>query len=599
MNRKTLLRIACTVFSILMVLSMAACSSTQAPTTQPAASVAQTTTEATVTPTTEPTEQPPLEYSIWYSSGAPGAISKIANNPNDVVTPYVEKKFNIKIKDFQVPDSATGDDKQAIAMFIAANNVPDVMSSSQQNCHYFASTGQFADLTDLIAKDMPDYSKYISQSTWPRWAEADGKHYVLPYIGVDLNQSQYADNPYLYGNSGWAMWVREDILAKCGYSFTPIAQIKAETTDKGIVPTMDQLAITPAIDTPEKWVDFLKKVKALNLKVGDKSVIPLSVVGWSVFHFSAMYDNGHWRKDANGNVSGWLGTPDAKPFYDMWRQMYQEGLIDQDYVTQKDDQLQQKVASGLVACGLYVPDLNAARQANLQRDPSADLRPIPWPKEHQDLGYFDINEGGFQAMVINKNFSDIPRLLQFFNWFYTDEGMDIMTWGPESAGLWEMKDGKKVFKADIADDIVNNNTKGKNADYYGIFDPLGSETCFQSEIGLSAPVCNISTADWRLSYPTKLDIYSTMSKVFTKNQNMCVDYKGVASYGDNGPNCTAVNNYYWNTFVSTDIAELLQAKDETAYDKAWDDVYAKFVKATNYDQAQQDMVAWFNKYGAK
>lgn len=602
MNKKFFQRFVCfTATTMLLTSVVIGCGSSGGQQEASTANSSSVSSEASSSSQASSSEnQPPLEYSVFYDSGQPGPADKAANNPNDVVTPYIEKKFNIKVKEFRVIQSGQSV-KDVFAMYQAAGNLPDIMATNQQNCKYLISTSQFADLTEYT-KDMKNYMSYINPALWPRW-ETDGKHSILPCIMFDKNSAQFSSNPYAYGNSGWSMWAREDIMAKAGYKFTPLAELAKTTTDVGVIPTVDQLKIEPAIDTPEKFADFLKKVKALNLKIGGKSVTPFSSSSWSVFHMSAMYDNGHWRIDDKGNVAGWLGTPDAKSFYKLWSQMYNGGLIDKDYLTQKEDQLQQKIASGLVACGLYVPDFNSAEKSNLQRDPAAEMRRIPWPKENQNYGYFDLFENGYNGIVINKDTKDIKRLTQYFDWLYSDEGFDILTWGPESAGLWEMKDGKKQFKADVVNDILNNNKDGKNAMYYGIYDPNGTNS-YPNRAALSAPTPAVNGGeanpkDYRLNYPIKLTMSDIVPKVFGKNYNCSVDYKGITSYGDGAANTTALSNWYWSKFQGQTIAQLLKAKTDAEFDKNWDSIWQDVLKNGKYNEAQADMVKWFQQYGSK
>lgn len=596
MRKNFIVRMMCILLVILFTASVFAGCGTSKDTSQETGSTTSAQAEAS---TTQEVQQPLMEYTVYYSAeGGYSEAQKIAANPNDVVTPYIENKFNIKIKDIQFTvEGRTDQDFYAMAQ--AAGTVPDLWVSSQANCQLMLNLApdQFADLSGYFA-DLPNFNKYNDPAIWPRWAK-NGKYYIFPKIQPNLNNDMFASNPYLYGNSGWAMWAREDLLAKTGYKFTPIAELKKNFTDQGKYPSYEDSKIEPAIDTPEKYLDFLRKVKALNLKVGDKSVIPFDSGFWSVFHISAMFDNGHWRIDDSGNVAGFLGTPGAKPFYKLWSQMYQEGLVDKDYITQKDDQLQQKVASGLVASGLYIPDTNGARQANLQRDPAADLRPIQFPKENQRYGFFDVGGLGFYGVLISKDFKETERLVKYFDWFLSDEAQDICAWGPESAGLWEMKDGKKQFKAEVADDIINNKADGKNAVYYGLFNPTTGAVNYPNKACLGAPPLSINTQDWRLSYPVKLDVYDAVTKVFVKNVNMGVDYSGIASYGDGGENVNAVTTYYWNDFLQKDIARLLTAKTDADYDKAWDEIQAKNLSAGKYNEAVVDMTKWFQEFGAK
>ena len=577
---RNLLKTRLIILSVLLVISMVGCVPAK-------------------TSTTTDQQKPLLEYTIYYPTPEIRA-QKIISNPNDIVTSYVENKFNIKIKDFSLTGPEGSTIKEAFAMFKAANNVPDVICCNNMDAMWLSTTGQFADLTDLIPQYMPDYMKYIKPVIWPRWS-TNGKHYILPVVFADLSDPMFADNPYLYSNISHTMCVREDILLKCGYKFTPMSQIKAEFTDKGIIPSLDQLKIEPALDTPEKWLEFLQKVSDLNLKVGNQEVVPLDLPWWAVFHVSTMFDSGHWRINEQGDVDGYLGLPASKEFYRLWSKLYQNGLLDEDYLTEKNDQYQQKVASGLVASTwtLSIPDFASAQQALLAQDPTAYLRPIIMPKADQEYGYFDIFQNGFTGFVINKDFEDIPRLLEYFNWFHTDEGMDISTWGPESAGLWEIKDSKKLWKADVADDIINNNTTGKNVDYYGLYNPFVTFYNYQSKAGFGTPSSTISTKDWRLNYPVKLDTFDIMAKVFFKNYNMGLDLTGVASYGDASDSVNAVSSYFWSKFATVEIAKLLQAKDDVAYDAAWDAMYKDFVSETNYAEAKQNMIKWFEDFGSK
>jgi len=275
--------------------------------------------------------------------------------------------------------------------------------------------------------------------------------------------------------------------------------------------------------------------------------------------------------------------------------MYREGLIDNDFIGQKDDQLQQKVASGRVACGMYVPDLVGAENAIKQVVPNASIRYITWPKETPGYGAFDLNEGGFWRLIIKKDFKDIKRLTEYFDWMYSDEGFDILTWGPESAGLWEIKDGKKVFKdKEVEQDCLSGVLGKKGADYYGLYNcKTDSSFAFMSKAAICAPVISgYNPKSYTRSYPPVIDIQAV-------NMSLCgingVDYSGRYSYGDGGLNAEATASWYWSKFVSDKMAKLLISKSDDDYDRIWDELYKESLKDGKYVEAKADMEKWFKE----
>ena len=180
----------------------------------------------------------------------------------------------------------------------------------------------------------------------------------------------------------WALWTREDLLAACGYSFTPLAEIDEQYCQKGEMPPAEAFAIEPAIDTPEKLAEYLQQIADLNIQVGDRSLIPMSLISWSQFHVGTMFETGHWAIESSGEINGFLGGSGTKDYYRWLNDLYNRGLLDADFISQKDDQLQQKVASGLVGVGMMVPNMQTARETLLASNPEAMIRYIPWPNAH-------------------------------------------------------------------------------------------------------------------------------------------------------------------------------------------------------------------------
>jgi len=593
-SRRQLLKLSAG-FAAGALLTACAPQATQAPVeeqpTEPAAEA-----EATKAPEkTEPTAEPAVQELLTLRCTTSQYGEKSSKNANDIVTPYVEKRFNVKFDVFMTPQDMAN--KEYYALNKAAGTLPDVMMTDRQGSGFLASTGDFADITDYMSM-IPSYTRWLEPNTFKRWL-TNGRQFALPQPYPNGNDPELKGNIYYEGFNVWPLLIREDILTRLGYKLTPFEDIAKETTDKGIWPTFDQLGIEPAIDTPEKFDELLKKIQAENIMVGDKPLTPLSSIYWSVFHLSSMMDNGHWRINEAGDVDGFLGLPGAYPYYKMWSEWYRADLLDKDYVTQKDDQLQEKWATGRVATGLYVPNLGAARQALQANDPAAMVRPVAWPKQDQLYGFFDVFETGFWTLVFNKEIKELERVLELVEWLNSDEGIDINTWGPPEAGLYVEEGGKKMWKdEETRKNIMENVNDTQNAEYYGVFNPVG--VTFTSRVFNAMPMVGAPIkADPRFNYEPKLNIFDVTPRVLGQNVNMGYNTDGRACYGDGGDNTTAVNDFFWAKFTQGDIAKLLTSKDDAEFDAAWEEIQASAESDGQYSGAKADMEKWFAEFGPK
>ena len=546
-----------------------------------------------IKPLPSPTTKPRELLTLRATTSQYG--EKAAANANDIVTPYVEKMFNMKFDVFLMPQDTGAKDFYALNK--AAGTLPDVMMSGRQETTALGRTGDFADLTDYLPM-MPNYMRWVDEVNLRRFL-TDGRQIGLPQPKPDTNGPEFEGNIFYQGYNQWPLLMREDILTRLGYKLTPIADIAKETTDNGVWPTFEQLAIEPAIDTPEAFDEFLKKVKAENIMVGDLPLTPLSSSAWSVFHLSSMMDNGHWRINDEGEVDGYLGLPGAYPYYKLWSDWYRNDLVDKDYVTHKDDQLQAKWAAGRVAAGLFVPNLSAARQALIDKDPTAMIRPVQWPKQDQRYGFFDIFETGGWTTIFNKEIEELDRVIELIDWLNSDEGIDVNTWGPEEAGLYVEQDGKKLWKDEETRMNIMDNIDGtKNADYYGVFSSKSQGGFFTSRVFYCMPmVIAPFRSDPRFNYEPQLDIFNVAPRVLGREVNMGLNTDSRAVAGDGGDNNAAVQDYFWASFVGGDIAKALTSKDDAEFDTAWEEIQANFDTNDQYSAAKSDMENWFAEFG--
>ena len=437
----------------------------------------------------------------------------------------------------------------------------------------------------------------MDQDKWSRYM-IDGKKVQIPRVVVNTTTEEHMNDPYNIPFSNWALWTREDILKACGYDFTPLAEIEAEYSEKGENPGEEAFAITPAIDTPEKLTEYLQKVKDLGIQVGDRELIPMSLINWSQFHVGTMFNFGHWSIDDEKDVNGYLGAKGTKDYYKWLNNANNKGLLDPEFLLQKDDQLQQKVASGLVGAGMMVPDMDSAQEALLESNPEAVIRYIPWPKAEGYTGSFDVYESGFWRATVANDFEYKDRLCELWDWMYSDEGLDILTWGPEEAGLWEIDEsGKKVFAdKEVEKACLSGELQKKGADYYGIYDCSGIYFPFMSTIAICAPTLDAyNPKSYTRSYDPKLDIKAINRSYSSMNS---YNWDGTASYGSGEDEVAKVSNYFWSDWVATASADVITAPEED-FDEVFDKAIQKFYDKSDYDTAKSLMEEWFEEKGPK
>jgi len=548
-----------------------------------AATQAQTTAEQKTTAEEKSPAKQPLKLKVAFVIS--GNLSEFVGNPNDIVTDYVKERFNIEVADIiTVPDGQPFE--QALGAWIAAKNLPDIFFGNSSHMITLSQNNVIMPIDPYVDK-MPDLFQYF-EPQYHNMYSYDKKFMGIPYLYMDPNMPLIKGDPYTDPMRGWSLWVREDMLAMAGYKFKTIDELEKLAAETGTPPPDAYYELDPPVNSTEDFYNMLKKFAALDYNVNGLPLIPLSITSWQQFHLGSMFDFGHWTLHDDGSIGGFMGSNGAKDYYKFLKRLYDEKLIDNDFLIQQGEQLQQKYASGRVAVGMQIDDLWGGLDSIRQvlNDNNINIRYIKWPKNSPGLGYFDIYSPGIFMFMINKDMAkeNIDRLVEYWNWWYTDEGFEISSWGPESAGIWEIKGGKKLFK----DDVVKEDKEDSIIDekYYG----LGR---FGKAYSTSPTSVNYNPKSYIRNYPYKIDIRA-WNAAWASINGFCTT--GMASYGDNGENTTAAGGYFWEFQGSTNIVKLMEAKSSEEFDKVWEDVMELNRTKGKYNEAVADMAEWFKQY---
>ena len=140
------------------------------------ASLAAVTVLAACTPGGTAEQVPAADQTLNLRVAVSQYGEKASKNVNDIVTPYVEKMFNVKFDAFFPPPGTSN--KEFYALNKAADTLPEIMLSGRQESLFLSKTGDFVDMTDNLTK-MPSYMRWVEPKTFRRWL-SDGRQYALP-----------------------------------------------------------------------------------------------------------------------------------------------------------------------------------------------------------------------------------------------------------------------------------------------------------------------------------------------------------------------------------------------------------------------------------
>lgn len=308
---KRMKQILATFIVVMLVLSIATgCTSKQT-----TGDTSQSTTSEKKSEGSEPvpSKAPPDEISafIWVWVTFPEDVDPVSN-------PFIDKfleKANVKITEAEVPAPVEG--KSRLALLISSNQLPDLIYHEDRwNVNTYGDKGVFLPLNDYIEKS-PILKNWFPPEVWEGSKTAKGNIYNI-----------YAKEPEII----YVDVARLDLIDKL---------------NGGVVPT-----------TPDGWYEFAKKVKANNPNA--TPFISRGEIYWLFPTFRAFgvqlsSANLKWL-DYEGEIYSPLGHPRMRECVEYHRMLYQEGLLDREFVSITGDQAYKKYYTNDVILNTVKPE---------------------------------------------------------------------------------------------------------------------------------------------------------------------------------------------------------------------------------------------------
>lgn len=386
-----------------------------------------------------------LEISVYGGEGDQAKFEKDEAGGKKYYDKWLLDNMNVKI-DWHMYSNAM-DEK--LNMMLASGDYPDVITNmTDEMANKFIAQGKAVDLTDLIAKYAPNYTRRTGQY-FSMLKDKNGKVFKL--------DSYYGENPNV---AGWDFGMRYDYWKELGKSEiykTPDEYFDALQQVLKNHPKNAKGQQTYAFSSDSKGNNFLRAMLSAYGFIGDYKV-------------------------EGDKFTHWLNTEEGLKVAKFMNKCYRAGMVDPDYLNNTYDQLIAKINNEQILGNLgswwYV-----------------------WTGGHeywatQQGGKYDVNKrfmnvsiagdgvdpdkttsltssfiSGYRCIITNKckNPADV---MKFINWENSELGNIIQGWGPPSEdNFWNIdKDGTWKIRDDCMDPTKKaNNQKISEAHGAGIY----------------------------------------------------------------------------------------------------------------------------------
>ena len=308
------------------------------------------------------------------------------------------------------PVSSTGDASEDVALMIANDDYPDMIYSKASVTNLYEA-GALIDMTDLIEQYGPNIKKmYGDEFEKLKWGADDPGIYQLSYAGVRGKIL----------TTGGTCQIQYAVLAENDYKY-PTTLAEYEEMIKSY------LAAHPTTE------DGLETI-GISMSASDWHWM-ITLGNPAGFIADAAPDNGQWLIDENYNCTYKHSSDDEKEYFRWLSRMYDEGILDQNFATQTDDDYIAKLSSGRV---IAITDANwhymqacATLNADGKQDKTYCGLPVVMdPNDKAPTLMYQGLQVGY-GLAITKRCEDPVRAIKFLDYLCSDEGAVLYRWGVE------------------------------------------------------------------------------------------------------------------------------------------------------------------------
>ncbi len=337
-------------------------------------------------------------------------------NENWIIWDYIEEATGAKLNISAIPAADIG---TKLPLMMAGDGLPDLLHTfAKTQVDNYALSGAYVALSDNEEK-LPNYTKYWAAKSEEEKKEifvqrtsGDGKIYSTPTYGTHTVNNLRS---WMY---------RKDIFEKHGLQ----------------VPT-----------TAEELYQVAKKLKELypdSYPICFRDGL-IKLIEWGPswepdYSYETYYDyeSGEWKIGAQEDIT--------KDIINYFLKLKEEGLVAPDYTSMPTKSWEELMSTdrGFITLD-YVVRIDFFNLANRGENPDYTLALMAPPKP-------DVENGGQRLMKSNLDFygyvicntgneERMDNAFKFVDWMYTDDAIELLSWGKEGETYEVNEEGRKQF----------------------------------------------------------------------------------------------------------------------------------------------------------
>lgn len=313
-------------------------------------------------------------------------------NPDAPIYNEIYKKTGIKVDIQGVPGS---DYEQKARTLLATDSMPDVMQIYFNEIREFANTGIFLPISDYLDEYAPNFKRIKEEIPQLKSFEIDGKLYYFPQLARHMNKM------------GQVPMIRLDIL---------------EELNLDMPEDFDQL-----YETLKKIKEAYPDVYPFTNRNGTNNL--LTCVAYPMGSGAGIY----FDKDIDGGryVYGSV-TQDFKEILGYLNKLFEEQILDPDYAVATAQQWQEKLSTGRAFFYYDNPSFAINFNKALQEEnPDYRFGPMPIMKNSKGAkrNLFYDSHWYQEGYVISSKTKNPEAVIRLYDWFYSEEGADLLNFG--------------------------------------------------------------------------------------------------------------------------------------------------------------------------
>lgn len=355
----------------------------------------------------------------------------------------------------------TGGEADQFNLMIGSGKYPDIIvwefSTAAMGLSELIDSGILIDMDGLIRQYAPNYLKVLERDpSYPKEVRSDEGKY----------QAFYTFNVSIPLSSGPVF--REDLLAKYGLELPK---------------------------TVDEWTNVMTTLKEKDPNVSYPLTASKSYVGevWFRELLPAYNTRTEFCLGDNGQVVYGPATENFKAYLAKLAEWYNAGLIDPEFMSDDNKALNAKIADGTSAVATMAigSGIRSITENTRPNNPDFKLTGVAWPVLNAGDTSSYVLEGGVAhtsvQAAITSSCADPVLATQVLDYFYSEEGGNLISWGIEGES-YTVENGKKTFT-----DKIMNSPDGRSAseailDYalpvYGFVNAMDNDAYIQMNITL-------------------------------------------------------------------------------------------------------------------